>query len=235
MSRTLHLLRHAKSSWDDPAATDHERPLAPRGRRAAAAIAGHLRDERIAPALVLCSSAVRTRQTLARVSAGFDPGCDVRIEIEGALYDVSAAELLTRIRRVADDVGSVMLIGHEPAIGELALTLAGPGSDAGAAGAAAGEVPDRGAGHVRLPGRLERAACRSGPADRVREAAGTRDAGSVLTTRPSARGPRPGSGTGSDGVGVASRRAGGFRLRSRFRTLPSLRILASSLLLVAFG
>lgn len=129
MSRTLHLLRHAKSSWDDPAATDHERPLAPRGRRAAAAIAGHLRDERIAPALVLCSSAVRTRQTLARVSAGFDPGCDVRIEIEGALYDVSAAELLTRIRRVADDVGSVMLIGHEPAIGELALTLAGPGSD----------------------------------------------------------------------------------------------------------
>jgi len=125
----LHLLRHAKSSWDDPGATDHERPLAPRGRRASATIAEHLREERISPALVLCSSAVRTRQTLARVAAGFDPGSDLRIEIEGGLYDVSAAELLARIRGVADGVGSVMLIGHEPAIGELAVDLAGPESD----------------------------------------------------------------------------------------------------------
>ena len=129
MPGTLHLLRHAKSSWDDPAATDHERPLAARGRRATAAIAGHLREARISPALVLCSSAVRTRQTLARVSAGFDPASDLRIEIEGGLYEVSAAELLARISRVADDVGSVMLIGHEPAIGELSLQLAGPGSN----------------------------------------------------------------------------------------------------------
>jgi phosphohistidine phosphatase len=129
MPRTLHLLRHAKSSWDDPAATDHERPLAARGRRAAATMAGHLRDERISPALVLCSSAVRARQTLARVSAGFDPGCDLRIEIEGGLYEASAAALLARIGRVAGDVGSLMLIGHEPAIGELSQDLAGPGGD----------------------------------------------------------------------------------------------------------
>jgi phosphohistidine phosphatase len=59
--KRLFLLRHAKSSWDDSELDDHDRPLAPRGRRAVALIAEHLRRERIAPVLVLCSSARRTR------------------------------------------------------------------------------------------------------------------------------------------------------------------------------
>ena len=58
--KTLYLLRHAKSSWDDPGLADHDRPLAPRGRRAAKAIAEHLGRDRIAPALVLCARS-RTR------------------------------------------------------------------------------------------------------------------------------------------------------------------------------
>jgi phosphohistidine phosphatase len=112
--RRLYLLRHAKSSWDDPGLADHDRPLAPRGRRAAKAMAKHLRDERIEPALVLCSSAVRARETLERV----DPAGEVRIEPE--LYAANADELLDRLRRVSSDVESVMLIGHNPAMQELA-------------------------------------------------------------------------------------------------------------------
>ena len=64
----LFLLRHAKSSWDDSELVDHDRPLAPRGRRAAKLVAEHLGREGIIPALVLCSSARRTRETLERIA-----------------------------------------------------------------------------------------------------------------------------------------------------------------------
>jgi phosphohistidine phosphatase len=77
--KRLFLLRHAKSSWDDPGLDDHDRPLAPRGRRASGLIAEHLRRARIGPVLVLCSSARRTRETLERAMPALDPGY-VRIE-----------------------------------------------------------------------------------------------------------------------------------------------------------
>ncbi|MBW3604947.1 MAG: histidine phosphatase family protein [Actinobacteria bacterium] len=62
--RTLYLLRHAKSSWDDPTLADHDRPLAARGIRATSAVADHLRHARVFPDVVLCSAARRTRETL---------------------------------------------------------------------------------------------------------------------------------------------------------------------------
>ena len=104
--KRLFLLRHAKSSWDDPGLDDHDRPLAPRGRRASAVIAEHLRQERIAPALVLCSSARRTRETLERVM----PLDQAEVRIEGELYGASPKDLLQRLREVPDEVDSVMLI-----------------------------------------------------------------------------------------------------------------------------
>jgi phosphohistidine phosphatase len=119
--RVLHIARHAKSSWEDQDLPDHDRPLAPRGRKAAKRMAKHLRDEGISPSLVLCSSARRTRETLERV----EPGGDVRVERE--LYGASASELLDRLRRVPDEIQSVMLIGHNPAVQELALKLAADG------------------------------------------------------------------------------------------------------------
>jgi phosphohistidine phosphatase len=119
--KRLFLLRHAKSSWDEAGLPDRDRPLAARGRRAVELMAGHLRDEKISPALVLCSSARRTRETLE----GIDPGGEVRIEDE--LYGASESELLERLRDVSDGTESVMLIGHNPAIQELALSLAGGG------------------------------------------------------------------------------------------------------------
>jgi phosphohistidine phosphatase len=115
----LYLLRHAKSSWKDPALADHDRPLTSRGRRAAKAIGRHLRDQGIEPELVLCSSATRARETLERI------GCAALIEPE--LYGAGAGALLARLHEVPAAVASVMLIGHNPGLQQLALLLARPG------------------------------------------------------------------------------------------------------------
>jgi phosphohistidine phosphatase len=122
-SRHLFLLRHAKSSWDEPELADHDRPLAPRGRKAAKLISAYLRREQIGVALVLCSSAGRARETLDLVAP---PG---ELHIERDLYGASAHELLERLRRVPDEDDAVMLIGHEPAMRDLAICLIGGGGE----------------------------------------------------------------------------------------------------------
>jgi phosphohistidine phosphatase len=119
--KRLFLLRHAKSSWEGEDLADHDRPLAPRGRKAAKRMAKHLRDQEISPSLVLCSSARRTRETLERL----EPGGDVHVERE--LYGGSESALLERLRRLPEATESVMLIGHNPAVQELTLSLAGRG------------------------------------------------------------------------------------------------------------
>ncbi len=127
MDKTLYLLRHAKSSWENPALADHDRPLASRGRRASRVIAQHLRSQGIAPTLVLCSSSARTRETLERISAGLGKQIEARIEKD--LYMASESDLLERLHEVGAGVDSVMLIGHNPGLQELALSLAGKGVD----------------------------------------------------------------------------------------------------------
>ncbi len=122
-SKQLFILRHAKSSWDDPGLDDHERPLAPRGRRAVELLAEHVRTQRIEPAMVLCSSARRTRQTFEGVA----PGGELLVEPE--LYGASCENLIERLRRVPEGTPSVMVIGHNPALQDLVLSLAR--SDAG--------------------------------------------------------------------------------------------------------
>ena len=116
----LHLLRHAKSSWDEPGLPDHERPLAPRGRKAARKLARYLHDEEIRPQLVLCSSAQRTRETLERVRSSLG---EPAVEFEDRLYGAGPDELLARLREVPEAVESALLIGHNPGIQELALRL----------------------------------------------------------------------------------------------------------------
>lgn len=120
--KQLYLLRHAKSSWEDAALADFERPLAARGRRACTAIGEAIRRHGIAPALILCSAARRTQETLQRISPAFSN--DYVLAIEKRLYLASAAKLLERIRRVDDDIPSVMLVGHNPGLQRLALLLA---------------------------------------------------------------------------------------------------------------
>jgi phosphohistidine phosphatase len=118
----LYLLRHAKSSWNEHGLADHDRPLAPRGRRAAKAIGRHLSDHGIEPELVLCSSAKRARETLERTRL-------TRAQIEPELYGAGAGALLARLHEVPRRVASVMLIGHNPGIQQLALRLARPGPE----------------------------------------------------------------------------------------------------------
>ncbi len=119
--RRLHLLRHAKSSWDDPGLADYDRPLAPRGQKAAARIAEHLRREGIAPQLVLCSTALRTRETLAALLPVLEE--DLEIELEDSLYGAGMPEVLARVREVDEAVSSALVIGHNPTLHELALFL----------------------------------------------------------------------------------------------------------------
>jgi phosphohistidine phosphatase len=121
--KRIYLLRHAKSSWKDASLPDHDRQLAGRGRGAAKAIARYLRDEGIEPGLVLCSSARRARETLDRIEPALGAPTVV---VDGDFYAAGAHTLLDRLRRVPDTVESVLLIGHNPGLQELALDLARP-------------------------------------------------------------------------------------------------------------
>ena len=125
----LWLLRHAKSSWDEPDLADRERPLAPRGERDADRMAAYIAASDIRPALILCSSGLRARQTLGRVFPALGDAFEVRVE--PAIYVFDPAPLLSRLRTVLDDVPSVMLVGHNPALQELALTIADGGDGIG--------------------------------------------------------------------------------------------------------
>jgi len=127
MSHTLYLLRHAKSSWADPALADRDRPLAPRGRRDAKRIGKHLAGLGIEPELVLCSTAERTRETLELIRPAL--GATSKVKLEAKLYTASSDELLERIRAVSEPVASVMLIGHNPGLQDLALVLASAGAE----------------------------------------------------------------------------------------------------------
>jgi phosphohistidine phosphatase len=121
----LHLLRHAKSSWDDDI-DDHARPLNKRGREAARLI-GEILPRAIGGLdLVLCSSALRTRETAELALAGLSKS--PKIVFEDDLYLAGAAKLMERLQQLDESVDSVMVIGHNPGLHELAVTLAAPGS-----------------------------------------------------------------------------------------------------------
>jgi phosphohistidine phosphatase len=126
--RQLLLLRHAKSSWDDPRLSDHARPLNTRGRRAAEAMAAAMRDLGLAPDIVLVSSARRTLQTLEALTP-FE-GSPL-IEPMDDLYLAGWTSLLGVLRGLPETARSVLLIGHNPGLHELALALAGPACMAG--------------------------------------------------------------------------------------------------------
>ncbi len=120
--RQLLLLRHAKSLWDDPKLSDHARPLNGRGRASARAMRLAIRELGLAPDLVLVSSARRTLQTLESLGPW-----DVLplIEPMDALYLASARSMLEVLHEVMDSVRSVMLIGHNPGLHEMAMILVG--------------------------------------------------------------------------------------------------------------
>ena len=124
--RQVWLLRHAKSSWDDPTLADEDRPLAPRGVRDAATMASYLASVD-PPRFVLCSAGLRARQTLAAVLPSL--GSPVEIGIEPGLYTFDAEVVIERLQRLHEAVTSVMLVGHNPALEDAALRLSAGGAE----------------------------------------------------------------------------------------------------------
>lgn len=118
----LLLLRHAKSSWDDQTVSDEERTLAPRGHYAASLMAAHMHERGWLPDLVLVSMAKRTRQTFDYCAPTLN-GTEVRFE--SGLYVFDPESVLERLRTVSETVRTLLVIGHNPALQELTLKLAG--------------------------------------------------------------------------------------------------------------
>lgn len=119
-------MRHAKSSWDQDGIPDRDRPLSDRGRYVTVVLAQYAQARHIDPDLILCSSAVRTVATLQGVFPERDTSAQSsRLQVDDDLYTASAQEIVERLHGLADDVASVMVIGHNPAMQMLALKLAG--------------------------------------------------------------------------------------------------------------
>ncbi|HKJ35218.1 MAG TPA: histidine phosphatase family protein [Solirubrobacterales bacterium] len=125
--RRLYLLRHAKSSWDDPALSDRERPLNKRGRKAAKRMAQHLGELDVAPAAVLVSPAARAAQTWDRIAAGLPEG--TASWTDDRIYSADSDQLLELLRELPSAFRSAMLIGHNPSIQGLATRLATDGAE----------------------------------------------------------------------------------------------------------
>jgi phosphohistidine phosphatase len=125
-TRRLILLRHAKSAWPD-GVPDHDRPLAPRGRRDAPAAGRWLRKSDYVPDRVLCSTAKRARETwrLAEEKLGAHPAT----ALEDRVYGASSADLLALARQTSADVRTLLIVGHDPAMRELTLELASEQAD----------------------------------------------------------------------------------------------------------
>ena len=118
----LLLLRHAKSSWDDPRLGDHARPLNAQGRKAAAAMRRAMHELGLLPDVVLVSSARRTLQTMEAMEPWEDSPL---VEPMDALYLAGAPQLLQVLRGVAETARSVLLVGHNPGLHDLAMLLVG--------------------------------------------------------------------------------------------------------------
>ncbi|REE97530.1 SixA phosphatase family protein [Thermomonospora umbrina] len=120
---TLIVLRHAKAA-EGAGLADIDRPLAPRGGRDAAATGDRLRADGLVPDLVLCSTAVRTRETLEGLAL------ESPVEYEPGIYDNRVETLLSLIREVDDEVGRLLLIGHNPSAHQLVYDLTGDAPEA---------------------------------------------------------------------------------------------------------
>lgn len=121
--KTLYLLRHAKSSWSDGSLRDFDRPLNDRGKKSAELIAKRLGAEDLIDALLICSPAVRTRETAALVLQG----SQLRVEerFDERIYEASLRDLLQVVSEIPDDKQIVILIGHNPGFEELLAFLTG--------------------------------------------------------------------------------------------------------------
>jgi len=125
--RRLVLLRHAKSDWPQDVA-DHDRPLAPRGRRDAPLVGRWLTAGRYRPDAVVCSTARRARETwdLASATLADASGAAPPVRYEPRVYEATVLGLLMLVRELPDEYHTVTVVGHNPGIAELVVGLAAP-------------------------------------------------------------------------------------------------------------
>lgn len=121
--KTLLLMRHAKSSWDNILLPDFARPLNARGLRAARQMARYLLEQGVTPDLIISSPAERARQTAQLVSATAWPAVPVRHE--PAIYEATLNDLLNVMYALPEDCATVLLVGHNPGCAELTAYLVG--------------------------------------------------------------------------------------------------------------
>ena len=147
--RSLVLLRHAKSAYPS-GVPDHERPLAERGVREAALAGDWLRANLPAIDAVLCSTATRARETLAR------SGIDAPVRYVERLYGATPGTVIEQINQVSDDVRTLLVVGHEPTISEVAIVLAGAdGTDTVAVERISAKYPTSAIAVLRIDDRWE--------------------------------------------------------------------------------
>ena len=143
------LLRHAKSAWPH-GVPDRDRPLAGKGRRNAQAAGRWFATEGQRPDLVLCSDAVRARQTWEIVGTALREPPELRMQ--GALYSATPESLLQLARATADEVRTLLMVGHEPTMSSSTLLLAGHGSDPVAVAAVSRKFPTGAVAVLRFTG-----------------------------------------------------------------------------------
>jgi phosphohistidine phosphatase len=118
-TRTMYVLRHTKSSWDDETLSDYDRPLAARGLRDGKRLARHFAEANVRPDVVLCSSARRAQETLAQIAVALGAPA---VRMLDELYGADVDDVIALVHELDDTFTSVLVIGHNPCVAELAQT-----------------------------------------------------------------------------------------------------------------
>lgn len=120
--KSLTILRHAKSSWDEPGIDDFDRPLNERGRKAAQRMGSELKKRKLRFDVVLASAAVRVQETLEEFDRGY--GEHLEVGVEAQIYEADVATLIDLVREIPEPGKKAMLVGHNPGLQQLVLALA---------------------------------------------------------------------------------------------------------------
>lgn len=122
--KTLVLVRHAKSAWDEPGIDDHDRPLADRGLRDAPEMGRRLAERGLEPDVIRSSTAVRARTTAELIADALGLAPD-RLDLDERLYGASPEDILGVVRELDDAIGTAMVVAHDPGMSDLAFALSG--------------------------------------------------------------------------------------------------------------
>lgn len=150
-TRQLLLLRHAKSSWDDVSLADFDRPLSPRGLKAAPRMGAEIARRGWLPDRTLVSPAARTRQTFTLASGQWPHPLPPAYEAQ-SLYEASAETILAQAQETPGSVDRLLIVGHNPCLEDFACKLAGPNSSNKALRQMTEKFPTCGLAHFEIEG-----------------------------------------------------------------------------------